>query len=523
MSILSLAPLAAPLALIGAGLVARGQKGIRPTKALEVSRWATVAALVIAVASALVLPFTGSATSPLLGAMEVGVSIRLDALSVIMMVLVAFVGTIVVQFSRNYMDGDPEQGRFMGQLCVTVACVMLLVLSGNLVQLAVSWIMTSLAFDRLLVFYKDRPKARLAARKKFIVARIGDMCLIAAVVLVVSAFGTSDIAQILSSADGLTRAPDGVTLATFLFVVAAITKSAQFPTHGWLTEVMETPTPVSALLHAGIINAGGFLIVRMADVMVLSGSALHVLAMVGGFTALFGAIVMLTQTSVKVSLAWSTVSQMGFMLLQCGLGLFPLAVLHIVTHSLYKAHAFLSSGSVVEIARASWIPDATKPDAGRLALGLVMALALYGVIGALFGLSVQTPVQVFALGTILVMGLTFLFAQASTGKTSQYILVRILGTSVVVSVAYFALHGLSGLALGHMLPAPLQPDLWAVAIMVLAVVSFAVVTFLQIFQPSNATSSFWRAARVHAANGFYANTYFDRFVGALNRPAGSSN
>ncbi len=139
-----------------------------------------------------------------------------------------------------------------------------------------------------------------------------------------------------------------ITAAGFL-AAAALLKSAQFPVHGWLTEVMETPTPVSALLHAGVINAGGFLLIRFADVMLLAPGVLAVLVMVGGFTALFGGLVMLTQPAVKTSLAWSTVAQMGFMILECGLGLFPLALLHIVAHSLYKTHSFLASGEAVEL------------------------------------------------------------------------------------------------------------------------------------------------------------------------------
>ena len=135
--------------------------------------------------------------------------------------------------------------------------------------------------------------------------------------------------------------------AAALLAIAALLKSAQFPTHGWLTEVMETPTPVSALLHAGVVNAGGFLLIRFADVMLQAPVVLAVLVMVGGFTALFGSLVMLTQSAVKTSLAWSTVAQMGFMILQCGLALFPIALLHIVAHSLYKAHAFLASGSAI--------------------------------------------------------------------------------------------------------------------------------------------------------------------------------
>ena len=153
--------------------------------------------------------------------------------------------------------------------------------------------------------------------------------------------------------------------AACLLALAALLKSAQFPTHGWLTEVMETPTPVSALLHAGVINAGGFLLIRFADVMVLHPSVMAVLVMIGGFTALFGGLVMLTQPAVKTSLAWSTVAQMGFMVLECGLGLFPLALLHIVAHSLYKAHSFLASGAAVETIAANRRPGCRRDSERR--------------------------------------------------------------------------------------------------------------------------------------------------------------
>jgi NAD(P)H-quinone oxidoreductase subunit 5 len=197
-----------------------------------------------------------------------------------------------------------------------------------------------------------------------------------AVVVLLGQYGTGDIATILNAASA-TAAPGATWVAAFL-ALAAILKSAQFPTHGWLTEVMETPTPVSALLHAGVINAGGFLLIRFADVMLLSPGVLAVLVMLGGFTALFGGLVMLTQSAVKTSLAWSTVAQMGFMILQCGLALFPLALLHIVAHSLYKAHAFLASGQAVDgvasIRRPGPWRSRTVTAVGR---AFLIALAIY--------------------------------------------------------------------------------------------------------------------------------------------------
>ena len=245
------------------------------------------------------------------------------------------------------MDGELRQGAFTGWLCATLAAVMMLVISGNTLQLAVAWILTSVFLHKLLLFYPDRVAAQRAARKKWVTARAGDAALIVAVVVLHAQFGTGDIATILNMAAAADMQA-GATWIAGALALAAILKSAQFPTHGWLTEVMETPTPVSALLHAGVINAGGFLLIRFADVMLLSPGVLAVLVMVGGFTALFGGLVMLTQSAVKTSLAWSTVAQMGFMILQCGLALFPLALLHIVAHSLYKAHAFLASGMAVD-------------------------------------------------------------------------------------------------------------------------------------------------------------------------------
>lgn len=176
--------------------------------------------------------------------------------------------------------------------------------------------------------------------------------MLAAVVLTYRHFGTSEFATLLAAAGELRAAGAGAVPAAVdwiggLLVFAALLKSAQFPFHSWLPDTMETPTPVSALMHAGIINAGGILVLRLSPLVSLSDAAMLTLCVVGGFTAVFASTVMLTQASIKRGLAFSTVAQLGFMMLECGLGAFPLALLHLVGHSLYKAHAFLSSGSTV--------------------------------------------------------------------------------------------------------------------------------------------------------------------------------
>ena len=165
-------------------------------------------------------------------------------------------------------------------MLATLAAVLLLVQAGNVWMFVAAWIATSFFLHRLLVFYPERQAAQRAAHKKFVTARIADIALLIAAIILVNGYGTSDIASILDDArSGL--APQFLALAASLLALAALLKSAQFPTHGWLTEVMETPTPVSALLHAGVINAGGFLLIRFADVMLLAPGVLAVLVMIG--------------------------------------------------------------------------------------------------------------------------------------------------------------------------------------------------------------------------------------------------
>jgi NAD(P)H-quinone oxidoreductase subunit 5 len=478
---------------------------------------ASLGALAVAVAAAAAQFSGGFLRTGTLGVAGVGFGFHLDRLTAIMFLLVAFVGAVVIRYSRNYLDGDPEHARFTTWLCLTLAAVLLLIVSGNLFQFALAWIATSIGLHRLLVFYPERPAAVLAARKKFLASRLGDACLIAAMTLLHRIFGSLDYAVIFAGAEAMRTAgtvPGTIDAVAGLLVAAALLKSAQFPLHGWLIEVMETPTPVSALLHAGIINAGGFLVLRFADVIALSTPALDTLAIVGGVTALFGSVVMLTQTSVKVSLAYSTIAQMGFMMLQCGLGAFSAALLHIVAHSLYKAHAFLSSGSVIDLARASWSPSpGGRPHPARMAVAIAFLLAVALGVGTAFGATLADKPGVFALAAIMLLGLTHLVASAVDERPNGYVVGRTLALAAVVAVAYFGLQFAAEWLLAGSLP-PTQAlrgpfDLAIVAVVVLA---FAAVTVLQSLLPGQAGAPGWQALHVHLANGLYVNTLANRLV-----------
>jgi NAD(P)H-quinone oxidoreductase subunit 5 len=515
-----------PAALLAAGLAPAGWAARHPARMGRLALGAAVLAAAGALLAALSLATGGAATAslPLFavpGGAVVAASVYYDQVSAVMLLLVSFVGSIVVAYSRNYLAGDPGQGRFFRWLCLALAAVLLLVISGNLVQLAVAWVGMSLALHELLLFYGERPGAQLAARKKFIFSRLADACVIVAVILVARLFGTLELAGIMAGATVLQaagEAPAGIAVVAVLLAIAAIIKSAQLPFHSWLPQVMETPTPVSALLHAGIINAGGFLVVRLSDVVSLAPGALLLLAVFGAATALFGALVMLTQNSIKSSLAWSTVAQMGFMIMQCGLGAYAAALLHIVAHSLYKAHAFLSSGSVVELARARRLPHASVSTPGPLplvGLGLATAVVIAVAGGGLAGFSFSDSPGVVALGAILLMSLAPLAAATVAGRRSAYVVVRCLGIGVAVIAAYFTLQlafaALLSPAIAARGAATTAGQLVAVAILL----GFAATVLLQVHVQQHRYEQPWRAFYVHLFNGFYLNLVANRVVEAL--------
>lgn len=508
----ALSPLWAPVLLLLAASASFINSGPRPKHIPKIAEAAALLAFLIAVASSAGVILYGPVEGSLLGSHGVGLSVRMDALSITMLLLVTFIGWIVLRYAGTYLDGEARQGPFTGWLALTLASVLLLVTAGNLIQLLVAWVATSLFLHRLLLFYPERLAARRAARKKFITARLGDAALIGATALLVVAYGTTDITAILADAR-LGSGGNTTIAAAALLAVAACLKSAQFPAHGWLTEVMETPTPVSALLHAGVINAGGFLLIRFADVMLLAPGVLAVLVIVGGFTALFASLVMLTQPAVKTSLAWSTVAQMGFMIFECGLALFPLALLHIVAHSLYKAHSFLASGGAVErVAEIRRPGPVAIPGARAVTWAFAAALFIYTVTGIGFGIEDKSP-QAIALGAILVFGVAYMLAQGFADAAPRALTRRTAIYAVATSVGYFALQTATTWITSATLPPAPSPGPLQWALIVLAVFTFGLAAVVQAMFPLWAYHPAAAGLRVHLSNGFYANAIFSKLTG----------
>ncbi len=519
--LLSTFPLLAPAALVLVAVVARLEPGRDPRRVLAMARAASVVGVAVAVATALRVALVGPVTTPAIGVGDATFALRLDALSAVMLGLVAFMGAVLLRYSRSYLGGDDGHGEFMGRLALTVACVMLLVMSGSLLHLTVFWALTSFALHRLLLFYPDRPAAVIAARKKFLVARAGDLALGLAAILLYQTFGTGDLILLLERAAEVatTGQPAGnaVLTATLLVALSAALKSAMFPTHGWLAEVMETPTPVSALLHAGIINGGTFLVVRLADVMLLSAPALHFLLVIGGFTAIYASVVMVTQSSVKVALAYSSAAHMGFMLLLCGLGAWPVAILHLVAHSFYKAHAFLSSGSAVETKGTTVPPPVEVPGLGRILVGIGASLATVVGVAAVLGVSIAEKPVALGLSAILAIGLTQLWVRGAQQRPSAFVLGRSVAAAAATTLAFFTLELGAARILAGAVPETVASGT-TLALMTAVVALFALVVLIQLRLPVFARTPTGRALWVHLRNGLYANALFDRLVGALRVP-----
>ncbi len=271
---------------------------------------------------------------------------HINALVSIVLLLISFIAWIVLRYAATNFEQDSHGKRFLTWFSVTVFAVMCVVSSQNLVLFWLAWVGISLSFHQLLMFYPNRPRALLAAHKKFLLARLAEVCLAIAFYLLWQVHGTLNLNDILSSygAQPLSVAEQ---VAAVLIALVALIKCAQLPVHGWLIQVVESPTPVSALLHAGIINLGGFLLILFAPLFSLSVAAQGVVLVVAGLSMLVAALVMMTRISIKVRLAWSTTAQMGLMLVECALGLYELALLHMLAHSCYKAFAFLNSGEAV--------------------------------------------------------------------------------------------------------------------------------------------------------------------------------
>jgi NADH-quinone oxidoreductase subunit L len=320
------------------------------------------------------------------GDLSVPARLALDPLSAVMMLVVTGVGFLIHVYSTGYMGHEKAYGRYFAYLNLFTFSMLMLVLADNFLLLFFGWEGVGLCSYLLIGFWYQRPSAARAGLKAFLVNRIGDWGFLIGIFLVFVTFGTLDFGRVFAEAPGRLATGSGLATAIALFLfVGAIGKSAQIPLHVWLPDAMEGPTPVSALIHAAtMVTAGVYMVARCHILYALAPVALATVAAVGAATALFAATIGLAQKDIKRVLAYSTVSQLGYMFLALGVGAFSSGIFHLMTHAFFKALLFLGAGSVIHALSGEQDMDrmgGLRPHLPRThATMLIATLAIAGIV-----------------------------------------------------------------------------------------------------------------------------------------------
>ena len=485
-----------------AGLTGWLKNPLKVNHCWRLAGWALLASMAVSVVMGILLliqPYTGG-DSNRLATLGGRFGLYPDGIAVWMATMVAFIGWVILRFADNYLSQDPGRDRFLPWFLVTVASVLVLVFTNHLLILAGAWIGVSLALHHLLTLYQDRPQARMAAVQKFIVSRVGDALVVFGVVALYLHYGTFYLPDIIQNEGARAGGSTALTVASVVLALAAVLKCAQIPFHGWLIRVMEAPTPVSALLHAGVINLGGFLWLRLFPVFDGFTAGHMILLVIGGMTAVVAVLTMMTQYSVKHALAWSTCAQMGFMLFEIGMGAYTLALLHLLAHSLYKAHSFLASGRTVAVSAATRFPE--SPSANRLSWAGLTGLLAAAILVQFPWIVENNPV----FGALLVLAVSAAAMGIPAGATKA-VKLKLAGLAVLLVPLYSLLHFLIGPAVpeqeGFAIPGI------ALGTGVTLVTLLAVCSLMIVF---GARFPATRALGVHFRQGLYLELPFDRLT-----------
>lgn len=425
-----------------------------------------------------------------------------------MLALVVLVGLVTTHYAAVALRGTSLRRRALAWFGATLAAALLVIAVDDLIVLALGWTAASLALHHLLTLIPQRTPALVGAHKKFVVSRIADVAIAAAVVLTARTLHTTSITELLARTAALPTLPWTLELAAVLLVIAVALRSAQLPMHGWLLQVMEAPTPVSALLHAGVINLGAFVLILLGGLVGRSTVATTLLVLIGGVTAALAGLVMLTRADVKGALAWSTAAQMGFVLLEIGVGAYAIALLHIVAHALYKAHAFLDSGRLVR-------PRARvrAPRDGRAWLvGAVAAVVLVGgTIALSWGAVLETRAGVLSALVVVLSGVPLLARHASA---RGWRMLRLpVGGAIGIPLLYAAWH-----AVLHPLVPRTAITAVPLATAVLVALGFTALLVVQGIILARPGSGFARWLYPHALHGFHLDDLLTRLTFRLWPP-----
>lgn len=449
-----------------------------------------------------------------------GISIRIDRLNTVLFTMISIIGLVVSRFSASYLQGNKSQLHFMGITTGIIGSIQLFVLSGNILLLFASWVITSLLLQKLLTFYPEREKAQRAAKKKFILARFGDLTLFCSLALIFSVFKTGDLNSIFSQLQLPDLAYSGrLQLAAILLVITAILKSAQLPFHGWLIEVTEAPTPVSALLHAGLINSGPYLIIRFAPLIQLSDNAQVMLFSVGLLTAVFGSYTFIYQSSVKNALGYSSIAHMGFTLMLCGIGAYSAALLHLTAHSFYKAHAFLSSGSEIEMTTPN---QQDKKQTSRHTWIFISGSVLSLIIGITAGyfIGFYFNKHPFTLGVIylfICISVSSMVAKTFTSATLPGTFLRISLLSIAALFSFLLFETAFQQLVATQVLEKIEPSSFIFYTTIGMLIIFTLLILINTLKNRLVPGKLKHKLAIHLKNGLYIDLFINRLMGAYRK------
>ncbi len=352
-----------------------------------------------------------------------------DALTCTIMTLVLFVGSVVTVYAGTYMQGDRRYKSFMILLCLLIISVMMMAAADNLPLLLATWTLSNFLLVKLMI---HKPEWQAAKNSGLLTAKtflIGVVALAIAFGMIYAETGETSIKLIFQKIDDAN--PD-LFIPTLLILVAAMTQSAIWPFHRWLVSSLNSPTPVSALMHAGLVNGGGLLLIRFAPLFIYQPDMLIGIFIFGLITAMIGTLWKLMQNDIKKMLACSTMGQMGFMFMQCGLGLFPVALAHLFWHGLFKANLFLSSAGVsVEKRKMENVPVTVKSTISAV-LCAALATSVFAYINDGMGLALDT--------SILLLGMIFItacqLASSILLANKKYNLLSAIFASLLLAIVY---------------------------------------------------------------------------------------
>jgi NAD(P)H-quinone oxidoreductase subunit 5 len=484
------------------------------SKIVKLSKLVSYLSILVSILSALLLYKMTAFSVEMATFKGLGFSLRLDFLSILMFTMVSIIGLIVLRFSDHYLDGDVNKAGFFKKISFTLGSVLLMVVSGNLLSLWLSWVFTSVGLNELIIFYKNREKAIIAAKKKFVIARVGDFFLALSFGLIYATFGTGSLQDIFDKVSNqeFVKTPI-LELALLFLAISAALKSVQIPFHSWLLNVMETPTPVSALLHAGLLNAGPFLVIRFAHLFNEVTFGNYFLVAIAGLTAIYGSLVHSSQPAVKVALAYSSIGHMGFSLFLAGMGAYHAALLHFVSHSFYKAYAFLTTGS--EIEKQTNLGTSYFQREGniyRIIISVVLIAGLYTVLNYSLKDFFNENFQMKAISIVIFLGISNLMINSIDSRNTKTTIFLLLIMAFMVLVSFIVFESILHFGLRNQIPLLNELDTLLKGMVIFYVGLYALVIFLQWLSPYIKGGKAYHFLFVYARNGFYFNIFLTRLL-----------